>query len=617
MSALDKMTADLGTTKRLADSAAVRDPIAVATEVALSGRPAGQYSIASTSKLVSWDGVRVTARGTLPAAAVDLAAVRVNVQTRKPTMRDYLPAGHTGEINDQLRAALADVDAGELTFQRGDYVLDNSDGAYTLTDFVGRLRFEPGARLRLADNAQQGLFLQGGSPKVSGLRLGYLTAPTARAGEAFVLFQTVGADLSDITIEDSAGIGVLLHTCTRPTFDKIRILKAHADGLHLNNCPDFVGGLVQALDTGDDGLAILADTAGVRGGAISTVVLRRTGARGLTIAGHSGLTIGEVNIDTTAVSGVLIGADPTYNMGPPEDITIGTLNVRNAARGVKPPGISGNEVGLEFANHGDGVLIGNVQIQDSKGHGIGGIAAQGSLTIGTGRVRNPGSGLAVNLVGFNEINLGNLTARGGAIHILTSRIVHAGRLIIRDVPEGVPNGRALNSENNQRIEVDDIVVDSAKSRTVGVYGGAQVGRVGNVSDLLGLPVLENNSQVMIERRNGLSYERRPLVSRVSAPGQGPYMSLPYAIEVVAVRVAYSGTGNGGGAYAGVAAGFGGTGTFDERNIALDDGGDGHVVASDVTPLLVPANVVFAARWTSAFGGSKPDSLDITLLYRRA
>lgn len=53
--------------QREADAAAVRDPVAVANEAALAGKPAGQYNLTVTGESVAWNGAAVTARGaTLP-----------------------------------------------------------------------------------------------------------------------------------------------------------------------------------------------------------------------------------------------------------------------------------------------------------------------------------------------------------------------------------------------------------------------------------------------------------------------------------------------------------------------------------------------------------------------
>ncbi|MFC5846749.1 right-handed parallel beta-helix repeat-containing protein [Deinococcus petrolearius] len=70
---------DLIAVQREADAAAVREPVAVADEAALAGRPAGQYSLSTTSELVAWNGAAITSRGPAPASASALAGVRATV----------------------------------------------------------------------------------------------------------------------------------------------------------------------------------------------------------------------------------------------------------------------------------------------------------------------------------------------------------------------------------------------------------------------------------------------------------------------------------------------------------------------------------------------------------
>ncbi|WP_288403838.1 hypothetical protein, partial [uncultured Deinococcus sp.] len=68
---------DLIAVQREADAAAVREPVAVANEPALAGRPAGQYAISETAELVAWNGAAVTARGAMPASVRDVTRTRV------------------------------------------------------------------------------------------------------------------------------------------------------------------------------------------------------------------------------------------------------------------------------------------------------------------------------------------------------------------------------------------------------------------------------------------------------------------------------------------------------------------------------------------------------------
>ncbi|AFD25832.1 hypothetical protein [Deinococcus gobiensis] len=81
---------DLTAVRREADAAAVRDPVTVASEAALTGRPGGQYHLTTTDELVAWNGTAVTARGAMPAATAQVTAVRTDTQKQLQATRKTL-----------------------------------------------------------------------------------------------------------------------------------------------------------------------------------------------------------------------------------------------------------------------------------------------------------------------------------------------------------------------------------------------------------------------------------------------------------------------------------------------------------------------------------------------
>ncbi|BDX34284.1 hypothetical protein TUM20985_48310 [Mycobacterium antarcticum] len=227
-----------------------------------------------------------------PAAAA--LALAPSVQQRARTVVDVRAFGATGDgtTDDSraIQAAAAATGSGcTLRFPSGTYRFAQRWPAGTAAIVINRVadvvvEFEPGAEL-LIDNLDpvthtgtgHGLLVRGPASRISlrdvnirwaararrslgdGIRVVGCPTPGegAPVGWSGPLAPVDQVSMSDCVIRASPQTGVVMHGVSDITVDRLRVVDSRADGLHFNACRRARIADYDAVDTGDDGLALV------------------------------------------------------------------------------------------------------------------------------------------------------------------------------------------------------------------------------------------------------------------------------------------------------------------------------------------------------------------------
>jgi hypothetical protein len=253
------------------------------------------------------------------------------------------PSNSATTNRNNLVAAVAANNALTITFEPGDYQFDNSaasnpggGGHIVVLNFAGVFEMLPGARLVFTDRTQGGLkFQNGDGAQFFGVTATYATLPDARYDLACI--DVVGLTnpiARNVTIDGAPGSGFIFNSCVNPWIDTATITNTMADGLDFFNCQDGYAIHITTNNTGDDGLAFVNYYQGPNytGGYATDITVTRSKARGITVAGQSGVTIEHFGVNGTSASGILCLTDNSSIPGYPQTSRSGVGGSTTRAR---------------------------------------------------------------------------------------------------------------------------------------------------------------------------------------------------------------------------------------------------------------------------------------------
>ncbi len=378
--------------------------------------------------------------------------------------------------------------AGNVIFGAGDYLINNSSGAITVTGFTGTVRFTNGSRLVMGDNTKAGLAFSGGGQMVEDVRIAYhVPTTTNTGGHALEFISTTGTRLIRPYIEDAPCGAVVFWCCATPYVEKGFSVTSQSDALHFDNCSDpHVNGW-ESLASGDDGVSFVnnAGLPDASGGLAENIIVRNSKASGIKSAGQSNLVDLRTSSSTTrrrATSSSIRTAARIYRV--PSNVSFGNGIVKNAG-GVKPH--AGNQYGIEYASVGAGISFRDIDVISPTSAGVAGVATSGTVTVDNVKVVGPG-GQGFYFLNTLALSLSNLTAISAgdySFYVGTCGTVTAHNLTSINGAGGAGGaGRAMWFADNASVAIDGIdVIDTqspAKSYIVG-YSGKTAGYIANIN----------------------------------------------------------------------------------------------------------------------------------------
>lgn len=366
---------------------------------------------------------------------------------------------------------------GKIIVPPGNYAIDNSQGAITITNFNGELKFEGSAILLFQNNIQGGFrFLGGTGMRIEGMHGNYPNAPTQRAGTEFSFTGSVDAFVKDITAENSPGAAIMFTSCIRPKVINAVATNSIADGFIFANSQDAQLVNLTTNHTLDNGLALynylIYDD--LHGATISNVRVTNSYAHGIAVVGTSHVTISGFAVDKTRGSAVFIGQDPTYQTRISDQVTVEHGYVRGSGT-LNPPG--GTTFGLEY-NQPVSVVFSDIQVEGSNGRSVSGmgpssrvylrnVRAKGNLSsddfvfyktayadvMNCSSENSTGAGFIFNAVNsvvarrLTSINSSRSSSLNRAMWFQDNGYVNAGGLLVVD-NQAVPTGFIVGTSNS-------------------------------------------------------------------------------------------------------------------------------------------------------------------------
>ncbi|GAB3411625.1 hypothetical protein [Flindersiella endophytica] len=409
----------------------------------------------------------------------------------------------TNRVN--LIGALGNSSGQAVTFPPGDYRIDNSGSFIVLLNYTGQWTMQAGARLVFTDPTRRGLNFQGGTGAVfSNLVATFTTLPTVRqpdSQEIVIFLETTDTQVNGANINGSAGAGLLFYHCARPRATNIRITNTMADGLHFANCQDGYADEVWTTNTGDDGLAFVNYAGGpaYTGGFASDITVESSKARGITVIGQSDVTIDHFGVNWSAVSGLKVGYESSYNTRVPTNVRFQNGFVYNG--GALAGGQSGNTFGIEIDSAGE-VFFSNVDVDRPGSRGV---SSNASATVHlTDVVVTNAPSAGFNLQGGTFLlDLLQATDTDDLGYFVSDATrLQYGTLTARRTSKTATLHRAFDFERNAVVAGTHLyVVDDQATATgwiVGAYG-TQSGNLGTIHDQV------NSRAVEVQNGSGLTY----------------------------------------------------------------------------------------------------------------
>jgi hypothetical protein len=374
-----------------------------------------------------------------------------------------------------FQTAFAGNPKGEIVVPSGTYLIDNSAGPLTITNFSGHFAFQGGAQLVFTDNSHGGLLFVGGSgASIAGLRATYSTAPAVRnsPNEELKFSGTTNLVLIDTVVQNSPAAGILFQNSINPTVTNATVLDSLADGLNFSNCQNARVTNLRTQNTGDDGLAFVSYTQepNLAGGLAQSITITNSKARGIAIAGQSDVTVNGFQIHNTSSSGVLVAQDTANHTRVPANVLVENGSIYNA--GTLAP-LVGNQYGIEF-NAQESATFTNIGVFGSGDNGLSGTTPKGRVTVNNVTVNSPLRGLGFLFFETQSLEVFNSAANDtpsyGFLTLRSNQVIVKG-LAVTNAGATDPLKRAVWFEDAQTISASSINIRSVAgmANVVGCY----------------------------------------------------------------------------------------------------------------------------------------------------
>jgi hypothetical protein len=366
---------------------------------------------------------------------------------------------------------------GKIYIPDGTYIINNSNGPLVIRNFSGDLLFASQAKLVFTDPTKQALnFIGGSNATIENLTTDYYPVPTRRIGDGDInISSTTDMTITDAYINHSPSAGILFISSIRPKATNIRVTNSLADGLSFANCQDPYANNVNNSNTGDDGLSFISYVyrPDYTGGTATNITITGSHARGITIAGQSGMTISNFTVSSSTNAGVIVLHDVGFHTRQPANDTISDGVIKNS-----------HQYGIQYSDI-ISATFNNITAISSRLSGFYGTSASG--TINASNIDSKSNGLrdAINLQALN-VFVNNLTSEqspGYGIIISHSGTVVANNLTATNASTASDLHRAIWFEDNKNVSASGLtIVDNQKSATgyiLGEYSNAS----GTITDI--------------------------------------------------------------------------------------------------------------------------------------
>jgi hypothetical protein len=435
-----------------------------------------------------------------------LPAQATNGQSISITDLGAHPDGSSAiETTAAFRTAFGARSSGLIRIPPGRYLVDNSSGPLTASNFSGELRFEGNAVLVFTNSSKAGMLFDGGTgARIYGFKGDYVSPPVSRNSpqEELKLSGTVDTVLTDTLVKNSPAAGILFYDCIRPKVTNAVVLDSFADGLHFANCQDAEVTNLTTVNTGDDGLAFLNYSAypDKTGGLAHNIHVLNSRARGITVIGQSNVTISNFTIRNTSVSGVLCAEDTNFKTRVPSNVRFSNGLIENA--GALTP-LSGNKYGIEF-NGQISCSFSDIDVLNAAGSGVSGTAPEGSVRLSNISVKGSRSGLGFNFYKTAAVEISNSAAANipsyGFMFNRCGRVQAEG-LTATATAQTDPLQRSIWFENGKTVLASNLTIaegpNPAGGHIIGAYQESGLMQSGTVHGIIstfrnGPVVIQNN-----------------------------------------------------------------------------------------------------------------------------
>jgi hypothetical protein len=398
-----------------------------------------------------------------------------------PALRQALTAGHSVYV------------------PAGTYLVDNSAGPLTISDFSNTLEFSRLAQVVCTTPNKGCLWFVGGtSPKFLNVQVTYAVNPTndCRGGEtgcvSLMFDGQVDPVIQGTRVENAWAIAVSVNNTRNARVLDTAIRSATRDGLFLQDNQNIEIRDVTVAEVGDDCVGFHSTTSGGgrEGGTASGITCLSIRGGGLAFAGGRNLRVSDFVINGTSAQGIYVVSDPsTY--AAPGNITLSNGVLRGVGSVTDSVPRKGTQHGIQYYTAA-GPNIGPLEFHDIvidsvSGYGIYGFNAQ-SVQFKNIHISNAGldgavsNGSCAQFVYNGSVTLSKFTARecyrAGILAIQNSNLVIDNAAVTNAWKKGVQESgaKAFDLISNESIQVSDVsIVDNSNPPTGYTFSESQNG----------------------------------------------------------------------------------------------------------------------------------------------
>jgi Pectate lyase superfamily protein len=436
-------------------------------------------------------------------------------------------ASGDGVTNDREAFRMALTSGISIYVPAGVYLVDNSTGPLSISDFSSTLQFSPAAQIVCnTPNIACLVFSGGNSPIFLNLRVTYLIVPTndCRHGETLcvtLLFDSIHSPVIQGTVvENGWAIGVSINNTDNAKIVNTTVKNSTRDALFLQDNQNVEVANLFVQNSGDDciGFHSTSDGSGRKGGKASAITCQNIRGGGIAFAGGEDISVSDFVVNGSSAQGIYIMSDPSQKYLVPTNITITHGVIRGVGSVADTVVRKGTQNGIQYYTVG-GATIGQLKfadilIESTAGYGLIGESAK-SVSFDGVRVSNAGldgivsDGSCAKFWAHGSLTLTNSSLSGcyrvGLLATGNTNVSIDQLSVTNAWTKGTaePGGKAVDLVGNSNIYVNNISITDHQNPATGFIlnenqnSGGQVTKIYSQIDFGALRVINGSPTVSI------------------------------------------------------------------------------------------------------------------------
>lgn len=361
--------------------------------------------------------------------------------------------------------AFSSAPTGKIIVPPGSYLIDNSKGPLTLTNFSGEFNFEGLARLVFTAPQKSGIVFNGGSAaRIIGFRSVYQTLPASMVTgvAALSVVNTTNTFLDLITIENSPGAGFYCYNSLEPKLANAAVWSSLAEGFRLDDSRNVQLANISVIGSGSDGVAIWRSSGSSdRDGALlSNITVRNAVRRGISITGTSSVTVSSFMVEASGSSGALC-ASADGSAVPAHVLFQGGIIEATGGFGLEAK----NVTSCAFTN---------IDVFNTRDRGLNAVAPGGSIAVQGVRVSGNLTNDGFWFQSLNQVKVADSTAEnvpGYGFMFDTCNQVVASGLKTQNVSMANSLHRTIWFQNGGTVAATDLTITDTQPAATGYVTG--------------------------------------------------------------------------------------------------------------------------------------------------